>query len=196
MCIIFLEKINIRKGLKNNSCMTWVDTACICKYILPTFLRDIKTHSDTMTPFDRSGKETFWKHCRKRINCLYKQFLLFPQCFLVSNTEIIIFVTFHLSSANASNLVWSKISLFGNGLNNEWKILTLQPTISCFNEPEETFFWKLSWDRRKSLLTLSQKSPVFSTHSENFLPFSPNLKLSSANSFSLEESKICHLGKG
>ena len=31
---------------------------------------------------------------------------------------------------------------------------------------------------------------------KNFLPFSSNLKLLSANSFSLEESKICHLGKG
>ena len=31
---------------------------------------------------------------------------------------------------------------------------------------------------------------------ENFLPFSSSLKLSSANSFSLEESKICCLGKG
>ena len=31
---------------------------------------------------------------------------------------------------------------------------------------------------------------------ENFLSFSSNLKLSSANSFSLEESKICRLGKG
>ena len=31
---------------------------------------------------------------------------------------------------------------------------------------------------------------------KSFLPFSSNLKLSSANSFSLEESKICHLGKG
>ena len=29
-----------------------------------------------------------------------------------------------------------------------------------------------------------------------FLPFSSNLELSSANSFSLEESKICRLGKG
>ena len=29
-----------------------------------------------------------------------------------------------------------------------------------------------------------------------FLPFSTNLKLSSANSFSLEESKICCFGKG
>ena len=38
--------------------------------------------------------------------------------------------------------------------------------------------------------------PVFSTRFENFLSFSSSLKLSSANSFSLEESKICHLGKG
>ena len=30
---------------------------------------------------------------------------------------------------------------------------------------------------------------VFSTYLENILPFSPNLKLLSANSFSLEESK-------
>ena len=37
---------------------------------------------------------------------------------------------------------------------------------------------------------------VFSTLLENFLPFSSNLKLSSANSFSLEEYKICRLGKG
>ena len=37
---------------------------------------------------------------------------------------------------------------------------------------------------------------VFSTHFENFLPFSSNLKLLSATSFSLEESKICCLGKG
>ena len=38
--------------------------------------------------------------------------------------------------------------------------------------------------------------PVFSNHLENFLPFSSNLKLSSANPFSLEDSKICCLGKG
>ena len=37
---------------------------------------------------------------------------------------------------------------------------------------------------------------VFSTHLDNFLPFSSYLKLSSANSFSLEESKICHLVMG
>ena len=37
--------------------------------------------------------------------------------------------------------------------------------------------------------------PLFSTHLENFLPFSSSLKFSSANSFSLEESKICCLEK-
>ena len=71
-----------------------------------------------MTPFDASGKEAFQKHCGKRRNCLYKQFLLFPQCFsTLSKTEIIgFFFTFHLSSANAFNLVWSKILSCGNGL--------------------------------------------------------------------------------
>ena len=37
---------------------------------------------------------------------------------------------------------------------------------------------------------------VFSTRLDNFLPFLSNLKLSSANSFSLEESKICLLVMG
>ena len=36
---------------------------------------------------------------------------------------------------------------------------------------------------------------VFSTHLENSLPFLSNLKLSSANSFNLEVSKICSSGK-
>ena len=37
---------------------------------------------------------------------------------------------------------------------------------------------------------------VFSTRLKNFPPFSSNSKLSSAKSFSLDESKICCLGKG
>ena len=37
---------------------------------------------------------------------------------------------------------------------------------------------------------------MFSTCLENFLPFLSNFKLSSAKSVSLDESKICHLGKG
>ena len=37
---------------------------------------------------------------------------------------------------------------------------------------------------------------VFSTCFDNFVPFSSNLQLSSANYFNLEESKICHLVMG
>ena len=37
---------------------------------------------------------------------------------------------------------------------------------------------------------------VFSTLLENFLPFSTNLEFLSANFLSLEECKICRLGKG
>ena len=37
---------------------------------------------------------------------------------------------------------------------------------------------------------------VFSTLSEKFPPFLGDLRLSSTYSLSLEESKICHLGKG
>ena len=39
-------------------------------------------------------------------------------------------------------------------------------------------------------------SKVFSILSEDFPPLSSNLKLTSANCSSLEESKICHLEKG
>ena len=42
---------------------------------------------------------------------------------------------------------------------------------------------------------ISPFATVFSTLLKTFLPFSSNLKLSSAISFSLEGSKICHLGK-
>ena len=53
--------------------------------------------------------------------------------------------------------------------------------------------------KKEKLLVTSNFSffhNVFLTRLENFPPFSSNLKLSSANSFSLEESQICRLGKG
>ena len=51
--------------------------------------------------------------------------------------------------------------------------------------------------QHKSLKTLrKRRNCLFSTLSENFLPFSLNLKLSSANSYTLDGSKICCLGKG
>ena len=52
-------------------------------------------------------------------------------------------------------------------------------------------------NRRNCLLQAISPFPsVFSTHLDTFLPFSSNLKLSSANSLNFEQSKICRLGKG
>ena len=42
---------------------------------------------------------------------------------------------------------------------------------------------------------ISHFPSVFSTCLKSFLPLSTNLKLSSASSFSLEEARICRLGK-
>ena len=50
--------------------------------------------------------------------------------------------------------------------------------------------------RNCSLRAISPFPTVFSALLKNFLTFSSNLTLSSLNSFSLEKSKICHLGKG
>ena len=50
--------------------------------------------------------------------------------------------------------------------------------------------------RNCSKQAISPFPTVFSTPLENFQPFSSNLKLLTANSSSLEESEICHLGKG
>ena len=58
-----------------------------------------------MKPFDASRKEAL--HGGKRKHCLFST---------LSKTEIIIFVTFNLSFANAFNLVWSKFLSCGNGL--------------------------------------------------------------------------------
>ena len=68
------------------------------------------THSHTMPPFDVSGKEAYSKHCGKR-----RKFSPFPTMFSsLFKTEIIIYVTFILSYANAFNLV--KFLSSGNGL--------------------------------------------------------------------------------
>ena len=54
-----------------------------------------------------------------------------------------------------------------------------------------------TWKRRNcSYRAISPFPTVFSIHLRNFLPYSSKLKLLSANSFSLDESKILCLGKG
>ena len=51
-------------------------------------------------------------------------------------------------------------------------------------------------ENEKLLVTISPFPTVFSTLLQNFQPSTSKLRLSSANSFNLEESKICRLGKG
>ena len=79
------------------------------------------------------------------------------------------------------------------------------PTKPWFSHVCSTCLMKTVWEKEKlfvdeqflfSSQVISPFPRVFSTHLENFLPFSSNLKLSSANFFSFEEFKICHLEKG
>ena len=49
------------------------------------------THSHTMTPW-RVWEEAFCKHFGKRRNCLYKQFVLFPQFFLLNQRQKLSFL--------------------------------------------------------------------------------------------------------
>ena len=63
-------------------------------------------HSYSMTPFDASGKEVFWKHCRKRRNCLFKQFLLFPQCLLLYQRQKLQFLLYLICRLQIIS-VWS-----------------------------------------------------------------------------------------
>ena len=68
----------------------------------------------------------------------------------------------------------------------------MTPFDTLANKPFENTVGKGEIARNKQFLLF----PVLSTGLDSFLPFSLNLKLSSANSFSLEESKICHLVMG
>ena len=72
-----------------------------------------------MTPFDDLGKKPFEETLLKKEKLLIQAispFLTMFFFFTLSKTEIIIFVTFNLSSANAFSLVWSKILSCGKEL--------------------------------------------------------------------------------
>ena len=108
---------------------------------------------------------------------------------ILPNTNFNIWVIIILSSANAFNLNQSRNLSFGNEL-------TLSQLNPCFYVSAVKVFWKHFGKRRNcSLRAISSFPAVFSTHLEKFLPFLSILKLSSANPLSLEESKICRLGK-
>ena len=105
-------------------------------------------------------------------------FLLFPpQCFQPYRRQKSSFLsTLILSSAHAFNLNQLKILSFG-----------IELTLS---QTSPAFFMYLQC---KSLENTVGKGEI--ACNENFLPFTSNLKLSSAKSFDLEESKICCSGK-
>ena len=72
------------------------------------------------------------------------------------------------------------------------KPMTYVNMVLLGNKPLENMVGKGEIAHNKQFLLFS----VFSNRLDNFLPFSSNLKLSSTNTFSLEESKICHLVMG
>ena len=78
------------------------------------------------------------------------------------------------------------------------KQLTLSQTSPGFLRVCCTSLLKTLREKEKLLVmsNFSFSRSVFFTSLETFLPFLLNLKLSSANSLSLEESTICRLGKG
>ena len=75
------------------------------------FADAVKSHvtpSHTLTPFDRSGKEAFWKHSGKRRNGLYKQFLLYLQCFLLYLRQKLSFLL-HLICRQQMLSIWTDV---------------------------------------------------------------------------------------
>ena len=106
---------------------------------------------------------------RKGEIACYKQFLLFSQCF----PQLYI-------------LMRQNVALCGNDL-TKWHLLT-----PLGNKPLENTVGKGEIAHDEQFLLY----PVFSVRLENFLLFSWNLKLSSADCFNLDLSKILSFGNG
>ena len=82
------KKKTLRKHCgKRWNCSSWAISPFSTMLSMQSVFYNPLTHSHTMTPFDTFGKEACWKHRGKRRNCLYKQFLLFPQCFLLCQRQ-------------------------------------------------------------------------------------------------------------
>ena len=95
----------------------------------------------------------------------------------------------------------------GHVMNTASTPLSTEPSIEVWGtglfNPFPNKIWFLGVCSTSLLKTLLEKEKLLATSNfsfshgfKNFLPFSSNLKLSSANSFSLEKSVICRLGKG
>ena len=123
-----LQTLSVWKCLK---CVAWERVNILTSYtLLKSFTKQLHfrliqfQRCWDVNPFPNN--DTFWRLWEKSLlEALWEEEKLlvqaispFPTMFsTLPKTEIIIFVIFNLSSANAFNLVWSKILLCGNGLN-------------------------------------------------------------------------------
>ena len=104
--------------------------------------------------------------------------------------------TENVVKAEEEKNVLSGIFFFSNNTSIKIFLLNPFPKSPGFYVSVVQVFWKHCGKRGKcSWRDISPFPTLFSTRFENFVPLSSNLKLSSSNSFSLEESKICCLGK-
>ena len=126
-------------------------------------------------------------------------FLFFPQCFQKA---------LFLRSLKV-RILWLRVNVFSNSICD---IAVASAPIHAFLElinynpfPNKPLILRVCSESLLKTLWEKEKLLVKSNFSfsygifyllENSLPFSLNLKLLSANSFWLEESKICRLGKG
>ena len=91
--------------------------------------------------------------------------------------------------------IFSFLTMFSKGF--VFSVVNPFPNKPWFLRVWRRSFLKTPWEKEKLLLL----SNFTFSHSvfyplENFQSFLSNLKLSSAKSVSLEQSKICHFGKG
>ena len=86
----------------------------------------------TITTFNATVQDAFWKHCGKRRKCWLPAFSPFPTMFsTVPKTNFNFSVRIILSSAYAFNLDQSKILSFGKKLGSQCLLV-----LNCFeNEP-------------------------------------------------------------
>ena len=147
-----------------------------------------------------------FQSCKQCFLLFYRQILLFQPDF-VSCLQMVSIWT----GLNNYRLVKSKESKTVNILRISVQPLPVADTFfthvamsvnpfphnDTFRSPWETSLLKTLWEKEKFLVTSNFSfSTVFSTCFDNFRPFSSNLKLSSASSFSLEESKSLSSGNG
>ena len=115
---MFSKDLVFSKVVKNSDFVvkdfTLYDTILIFMTLIKTTLGNIVGKGEnTGNQYLRGVLKTLWEKEKLLVQAISP----FPTMFSTpSKTEIIIFVTFNLSSANAFNLVWSKTLSSSNGL--------------------------------------------------------------------------------